>query len=174
MKTLILFFTTILSLSLTAVAQNKSYSDSIINESPNTLWVINLPGNKQLLTQHFISTFDVVQNLNVLSPSMVKSKYPSYNVQVVMEFDLKQSVKLLTLNQLFDKFRIKKKHRNYTILCENVVINNTADVIANEKDISEMIINTDKHFINIITTQHNNTINHRKKVELESQKLQIK
>lgn len=87
-----------------------------------------------------------------------------------MKFSLKTGVTLLTLNQLFDKYNIDEKYRNYDVLCENIEVNDTADLVANAEDINKLVVNHNKHFINIITKLYQKTLVNRKNEELDKKK----
>jgi hypothetical protein len=123
----------------------------------STLYIIKLNG-EELSTQDLIVGVSEIQSLNVLTDDQMRNNYPNNKVDLVMEVTLKPNVKLLDIKQILDKYKIDPKYRNYMILDEDLKIGDPNKMLASGDLLQDVVVNTDKQYINIITKFYQNTL----------------
>jgi hypothetical protein len=134
----------------------------VLEKASTTLYIIKLNNGEKLSTQDLMVAPSEIQSLDILTKDQIKNNYPNNRFDMVAIVMLKSNVKLLNIIQILDKYKIDPKYRNYTILDEDLKVENPDKMLASENILQDVVVNTDKQYINIITKLYQNTLKARK------------
>jgi len=153
--------------SVCAAQSGEQVNVEVLKKGLSILNVIKLNNGKEITTKDLIIGPFETQSFEMLSDGEIKKNYPEMAGGVVNIIRLKPNVKLISLNQILDKYKIDPKFRNYKILYEDEEVENPSALLASTDILENVVVNTDKHYINIITKLYQNILKARKQGKLD-------
>ena len=132
--------------------------------------VLKVKNSPDVITMNVILDPKRLESLKLLTKDEFKKYYGDTKADNNSVITPIPGVKFINISQIFDKYKIDTKYRNYPVIIDRIEAIDSKTLIADEKSIDKVVVNKEKKYIEIITTSYNNYIEARKNAEIEKNK----
>ncbi|RNL55915.1 hypothetical protein [Pedobacter jejuensis] len=131
--------------------KDSSADISIIKRNISIYNVIKQNNGTNLITRDLILNPKFITNLDLLSKNESEKTFPNIVADYILIITPKAGIKFLTLEQIFNRYKIDKKLWTYQILINNTETEDSKNLLSDETSISKLVVNEKRKYINIVT-----------------------
>jgi len=120
-----------------------------------TLYIVTLDNGKELQTRDLMVRPADILKCNDVPNDEMKQNYKDDSVDVAYKMVLKSGVRLLSLAEVMDKYKVSPQYRYYKVLKEGILeADDPERLLINESALEKVTIHKNKGYLKIITKDH--------------------